>query len=134
MAIERRELGLWVMRRGAAVLFWPTFATVVWGELSPDAGHPWHLWDKLLHFAAYGTLGFLGVLALMGRLTLPMVCALSFTGGLLELAQSAVGRDASLLDAIANTLGATAGALAGCGLLWLLGAGDTSAAKVSRSS
>jgi VanZ family protein len=107
------------MRRGAAVLFWPTLATVAWGELAPNVGHPWHLWDKLLHFSAYGILGFLAAFALAGRRIIPIVSALAIMGGLLEIAQGAVGRDASLLDAAANTLGAAAGALAGYSL-WLL--------------
>lgn len=73
-----------------------------------------HLWDKLLHLAEYLLLGFLWAAAVRGsirrRLLLGWLAAGLF-GLTDELHQSFVpGRDASLLDWIADALGSGLGA------------------------
>jgi VanZ family protein len=101
-----RLLSLW--------LFWPGVAVVVWGELTP---HPPHLegifaWDKVDHFTAYFGLAAMAtmVTGLRPRL-IWLIGGLILFSGTLELAQALTGRDAEILDFIANSLGALSGAL-----------------------
>ena len=101
-------------RRAALILFWPAVAVVVWGELSPSAGDPFELWDKLLHFTAYFGLAGIATVGLGGgRRALWAALGLAFLGGGLELVQGLVGRDMSFYDEIANTLGVMTGTLIG---------------------
>ncbi|HWA04848.1 MAG TPA: VanZ family protein [Rhizomicrobium sp.] len=98
-------------------LFWPALALVIWGELTPHPpalGEP----DKVLHFVAYFGLAAIAALALRKRRAIAAaVLALVFLGGMLEVVQGLVGRDAEWLDEAANTAGAIAGA--GLALLFL---------------
>jgi len=103
------------LHRLAVLLFWPAVVLVTWGELTPSPPHlETHVWDKLLHFTAYFGLAGLAALSLKSRRTLVYaVLGLIAFGGLLEIAQGMTGRDADLLDEVANTLGAILGAFAG---------------------
>ena len=67
--------------------------------------------DKIKHFLAYGTLAMLVSLALGRDRTIVAFMLCVFYGVGLEIAQhtATTGRDASLLDAVANTLGAGLG-------------------------
>ena len=103
------------------VLFWPGLALVIWGELTP---HPpaWtaHVWDKALHFVAYfGLSAMLTLLLGLKRLTLVALLGLVLLGGTLEILQGYTGRDPDPFDEIANTIGATAGALVALGFMLL---------------
>jgi VanZ family protein len=106
--------------RLAFVLFWPALALVVWGELTP---HPptMHAPDKLLHFTAYFGLAGIATVALQ-RIprVLTAFLALVLLGGALEIGQAFTGRDAEILDEVANALGATLGMLSGLGFLQLV--------------
>jgi VanZ family protein len=100
----------WVRRAGAWP-FWPALAVVAWGELTP---HPPKLadllWDKAEHFIAYFGLTLLASLAWGLRRSLVWVFfAMVALGGVLEILQSFVGRDAEWGDFFANDLGALAG-------------------------
>ena len=103
------------LHRLAVWLFWPAVVVVTWGELTPSPPHlETHVWDKLLHFSAYFGLAGLAALSLKSRrILLYAVLALIAFGGLLEIVQGLTGRDADLLDEVANTLGAILGALTG---------------------
>lgn len=110
------------LHRLAMLLFWPAIVLVTWGELTPSPPHlETHVWDKLLHFTAYFGLAGLAALSLKSRRTLVYaVLGLIAFGGLLEIVQGMTGRDADLLDEVANTLGAILGAFAGLILLRLV--------------
>jgi VanZ family protein len=111
--LTRETVMVW-SRRAALVLFWPAVTVVIWGELSPSAGDPFDLWDKLLHFTAYFGLAGIATVALGGgRRALWAAFGLIFLGGALEIIQGMVGRDMSLYDEIANSLGVGCGALIG---------------------
>lgn len=108
-------------RLSAIMLFWPALALVVWGELSPSAGDPFGLWDKLLHFTAYFGLAAIAAVALASRRrTVWAALGLIALGGVLEIVQGMVGRDMSLYDELANSLGVVAGVLAARAYLYLL--------------
>jgi hypothetical protein len=102
----------------ARYLFFPATCVVVWGELRtvdqvflPDAN------DKILHFIAYFGLSGLATVSLDGRRSVfYAMAALIFMGGALEIIQGMVGRDAELMDEVANTLGVLLGA--GVGYVW----------------
>jgi VanZ family protein len=94
----------------AAVLFPPAWAAVIGGELEGRHGQPL-MWDKLLHFIAYFGLSVLLTLILQPRRKVLLgMLALVAMGGALEIVQGLIGRDASFLDELANTLGVIAGA------------------------
>ena len=106
-------------RQFARCIFLPALAVVVWGELMPSTHGPPVIWDKLEHFTAYFGLAGIATVAL-GRLR-PSVWAamgLASFGGILEIVQSFVGRDAEWGDEFANIVGVCAGVAAG----WLSGA------------
>ncbi|MBU6443724.1 MAG: VanZ family protein [Alphaproteobacteria bacterium] len=112
----------------AVWLFWPAVAVVAWGELSPGGGSVFHIWDKALHFTAYFGLAGIAFVALWAsravswrRLFWPAV-GLVVLGGALEIVQGTVGRDVSVWDEVANTLGVGAGNLAGWAFVTLFGA------------
>ena len=110
-----------ILRRAAAWLFPVALAVVVWGELKPSAHGP-EGWDKVLHFMAYFGLAGLATVA-FGRLrpALWAGLALAVFGGVLEIVQSFVGRDAEWGDELANIVGVGAGLAAGLILLRLVG-------------
>jgi VanZ family protein len=96
-----------------AVLFWPVLAFVLWGELAPDVPDELHfINDKLLHFGAYFVLGAMagGAVRKRGRVKW-VILGLILVGAVMELLQAQVGRDASVYDQVANSIGAIAGAL-----------------------
>jgi VanZ family protein len=104
------------------LLFWPGVMLIAWGELTP---HPPQLsgplgWDKADHFIAYFGLASMAalVIGLRPRLTWAILGVI-FLSGALEILQSFTGRDAELLDFLANSLGAIAGTLAGALFLLL---------------
>ncbi len=109
-------------RLSAVMLFWPALGLVVWGELVRHGGDPFHIWDKLLHFTAYfGLMGIAGVALGGRRRVLWAALGLIVLGGALEIIQGMVGRDMSLYDEFANTLGVLTGLAAAAGYLRLLG-------------
>ncbi len=90
-------------------------------SLLPLAVHGYHGSDKVLHALGYAGMaagavtfcrdpGRLALLALLG----------AALGGLVEIAQAYVGRDAEWLDALANFAGATAGYLVALTALFVL--------------
>jgi VanZ family protein len=109
-----RLLSLW--------LFWPGVALVVWGELTPSPPHLSGIldWDKLDHFTAYFGLAAMAtmVTGLRPRLVW-LIGGLILFGAALELAQALTGRDAEILDFVANSLGALSGTLAAATILLL---------------
>jgi VanZ family protein len=108
-------------RRAAAILFWPALALVIWGELTSHAVPvETHIWDKLLHFTAYFGLALIAAFARRSNRALILtVLALVVLGGLLEIVQGMVGRDADIKDEIANTIGAVTGGALGWAFLRL---------------
>jgi len=110
------------LHRVAMWLFWPAVILVTWGELTPSPPHlETHVWDKLLHFTAYFGLAGMAAWSLKSRRTLVLaVLGLIVFGGLLEIVQGMTGRDADVLDEVANSLGAVLGASTGLLLMWLV--------------
>jgi VanZ family protein len=108
-------------------LFWPGVALIAWGELTP---HPPELpggilsWDKADHFIAYFGLSVMAtlVLGLRPRLVSAILGVILLSGAL-EILQAFTGRDAELLDFVANTLGALTGTAVGAAFLFLLQGG-----------
>jgi VanZ family protein len=108
-----------ILRRAAAWLFPLALAVVVWGELKPSHHGPEGL-DKLLHFIAYfGLAGIASVALGRTRPALWAALALAAFGGVLEIVQSFVGRDAEWGDELANIIGVFVGVAVGLGLLRL---------------
>jgi len=101
--------------RASAVLFPLAWAGVVGGELGRAQGEPM-IWDKALHLGAYFILAALVSLSLKNANRLLALFALVVMGAVLEVVQGLIGRDASLYDELANTLGVVAGGIAG----WLV--------------
>jgi VanZ family protein len=112
-----------LLRRLSVWLFWPGLLVVIWGELKPGTSSPdIHLWDKLLHFTAYFGLALMATLAMRARRPIAWVVFwIIVFGGVLEIVQSFVGRDAEVLDEVANTMGALTGWALGWGLFILHG-------------
>jgi VanZ family protein len=109
-----RVLSLW--------LFWPGVALIAWGELTP---HPPHLegpldWDKADHFIAYFGLASMAtmILGLRPRLV-AAIAGVILLSGALEILQAFTGRDAEVLDFLANSLGALLGTLIAATILLL---------------
>jgi VanZ family protein len=99
------------LRRASLWLFWPAVALIIWGELAPNPPALIEgLWDKAEHFIAYFGLAVMATLALgLRRLLAWAIFGIINLGGALEVAQHFVGRDAEVMDMIANTLGVVAG-------------------------
>lgn len=110
------------VRRILAWLFWPASALVIWGELRSHAENlEMQVWDKVLHFTAYFGLAVIATVALRAsRMTLWVLSGLVVLGGMLEVVQGMVGRDADIHDEIANALGVLIGGLLGWGVITLL--------------
>jgi VanZ family protein len=97
--------------RAAAIFFLPAWSAVVGGELG-HGGAGINLWDKAMHFSAYFILALLVSVALAGRRTMIWaLLGLVAMGGALEILQGFIGRDCSIYDELANTLGVVTGAL-----------------------
>jgi VanZ family protein len=95
---------------------------VVWGELTP---HPpaMETSDKLLHILAYFGLAGLASTALRYRRAVILAAlGLIAFGGVLEILQMFTGRDAELMDEVANGIGVLSGTCAGLLFLRLVGA------------
>jgi VanZ family protein len=108
-------------RRFARWIFVPALAVVVWGELKPSTHGPDVIWDKLLHFTAYFGLAGIATVALgRQKASLWAAFALAVFGGILEIVQSFVGRDAEWGDEIANVLGAGVGLAAAWASVWVV--------------
>ena len=106
------------IKRAAFWLLWPAAALVIWGELAPAPELPSiGLWDKLEHFTAYFGLALMSVLGWSGRRAPRIFFSVILLGGVLEILQAHVGRDAEWGDMLANTLGALTGTLLALGLL-----------------
>ncbi|OAI45034.1 hypothetical protein AYO42_03625 [Rhizomicrobium sp. SCGC AG-212-E05] len=106
------------LRLAARWLFWPAALVVCWGELTPNPPDiSTSQWDKVQHFTAYFGLALLATLA-WGRRgwLLRILLSVIALGGLLEILQGFVGRDAAWLDQLANTVGALLGM--GWALAW----------------
>lgn len=118
------QFAAWFLRfshRAAQWLVAPALAIVVWGELTPQPPELFNVWDKLLHFIAYFGLAGISLVALKpGRSAVYAVAALILIGGILEIVQGMVGRDASWGDELANTLGAVTGCFLGWAIVHLL--------------
>jgi len=102
------------LTRLAMALFWVFLAVVAWGELGPG-GIGFNIWDKLQHFGAYALLAGLMTVSLEARRwwwPWSLLVLVAYGAGL-EVLQGMVGRDMSLNDEIANTLGVVAGGAAG---------------------
>ena len=109
-----RVLSLW--------LFWPSVALIAWGELTPLPPHLSGLlsWDKADHFIAYFGLASMATLILGLRPRLAWaILGVILLSGVLEILQAFAGRDAEVLDFVANSLGAMTGTLAGVAFLLL---------------
>jgi VanZ family protein len=103
-----RLLSLW--------LFWPGVLLIAWGELTPNPPQMGGVfgWDKAEHFIAYFGLASMASLAIGFRRRLGWaILGVVLLGGALEVVQYFAGRDAELMDFVANTLGALTGTLAG---------------------
>ena len=115
-------------RLSAVWLFWPALAVVIWGELAPGGGISLHIWDKALHFTAYFGLAGIAFVALWAtratrwRKVLWPAIGLMVLGAVLEIVQGYVGRDMSIWDEVANTMGVGAGNLAGWAYVSFFGA------------
>ena len=98
----------------------PAYALVIaWLSLTPATGDG-ALWDKALHFCAYGGFALLTLPWSRGHASRLLFWGLGVFvySGLLEVAQSAVpGRSMDGLDMVANGLGIAAGLCCGWALL-----------------
>ncbi len=105
------------------ILFWPSVALIVWGELRPVPPETEiHLWDKALHFTAYFGLAAMATMVLQtGPRLAWAVLGVIALGGVLEILQLLTGRDAEWADMLANALGALSGLGVALGLLALVG-------------
>lgn len=99
------------MRRAGLWLFWPAVLVVAWGELTPHPPSEASLVpDKVEHFVAYFGLALLATLAWGLKRSLWLVLlAVILLGGVLEILQDFMGRDAEWLDQAVNIVGALLG-------------------------
>ncbi len=105
-------------RLAVAVLFWPSLALVIWASLVALEVPPFDLGltyqDLVAHIGAYGALAAMASMALHSRKnSIKAVFGLILLGAALEILQLFTSREASLLDAIANTAGALCGGFLG---------------------
>ncbi|HVZ27953.1 MAG TPA: VanZ family protein [Rhizomicrobium sp.] len=109
--MSNRASVLKLLHQASLWLFWPVMALIVWGELRPSPPPLInHMWDKAEHFTAYFVLAAMATFALgLGRRLAYSIFGILLLGAVLEVAQRYTGRDPSLLDLIANTLGVMAG-------------------------
>lgn len=100
-----------------AAAFVLTAAAILWFSLKPMPGQSTSHIDKLEHFTAYAGLTLLGFLAL-GRSSARLVAIVLLFGVGVEIAQALMptGRTGSVLDALANTAGAS---LVWAGWAWM---------------
>lgn len=123
MTEHQKFAALWRSRikRASFWMFWPAALVVTWGELlAPQQPElpSFLLWDKAQHFTAYFGLALLATLGWGRRIRATVILgAVLLLGGVLEILQAYVGRDAQWLDMAANTVGAVIGL--GLGFLML---------------
>jgi VanZ family protein len=101
-------------RIASGILFYPAAVVVIWGELTPAPPSAIaNIYDKLLHFIAYFGLAWLAAAAVRNRaLAVRAGLALVVLGGVLEIVQGLTGRDMSVYDELANTIGVLVGGFA----------------------
>jgi len=101
-------------RMAASLLFYPALVVVIWGELTPaPPAAIEHICDKALHFIAYFGLAWLAGVAVIRRATaIRAFVGLILLGGILEIVQGFTGRDMSVYDEVANTIGILVGGFA----------------------
>ncbi|PWC42156.1 hypothetical protein TSO221_22470 [Azospirillum sp. TSO22-1] len=88
-------------------------AFAFWAALQPGLEPPGHGIDKLVHAGVFAVLGGLALAAAPDRRSLLLALAgLAALGGMIEVVQGMVGRDASLSDLTGDVLGIAAGAWA----------------------
>ena len=94
-----------------SLLIYALLVSVV--SLLPGSGASYGQVDKVGHFSAYAGMAVLAMMSFKGRISrLAALLGAIGLGVLLEWGQSFIpGRDMSLLDGAANTLGVLAGAL-----------------------
>jgi VanZ family protein len=115
MTEHQKFAALWRgrIKRAAFWLFWPALVVVAWGELAgpPQEDFPsFLLWDKAQHFTAYFGLALLATLGWGRRIRARVILgAVLLLGGVLEILQAYVGRDAQWADMAANSIGAVTG-------------------------
>ena len=97
-----------------AIFFYPALLLVIWGELTPLPQPELEgVTDKTLHFIAYFGLSAMAAAALKSRRAAVRAgLGLIVLGGVLEIVQGFTGRDMSLYDEVANTLGVLVGGFA----------------------
>lgn len=108
MTLDRRQYR--ALAVGVAVLI--LAVSLIPGSGMPDTGHV----DKLLHAAGYAVLAWLGARGLPATSrtdALGILVAVVLFGAGVELLQPLVGRNASVLDAMADLVGAVAGVASG---------------------
>lgn len=106
------------IRRAAAVIAVLLALLIAYFSLVPPGETPApQISDKLRHFGAYAMLAIPTAMWLAPRRIMPAVIV-AVWGIAMEIAQglAGTGREASLSDALANTLGACAGVL----LIWIV--------------
>jgi VanZ family protein len=113
--ILRRPL-LHAARVADIVLFYPTLALVIWGELTSRRYAALDLMvqagDKVMHFMAYFVLAAMAAAALkVRRRVYAASLALALLGAILEVVQGFTGREMSLYDQVANLCGIILGGL-----------------------
>lgn len=116
----------------ARFLFLPAVLVVIWGQLQHGPLPPGPQFsDKLMHFTAYFGLAAMATVALDGtRKIYYAALVLIAMGGLMEIVQGMTGRDAELMDEVANACGVIAGVAAG--LAWTTMTGARLAARYMR--
>jgi VanZ family protein len=100
---QRKRLG----RRALRISFFAGLFALLCGTLAPVAIRVPLLSDKIEHFLAFLVLALLGLGAFGRKNVVALALALAAIGGLIEVLQgsSFVGRDAELLDWIADLAG-----------------------------
>lgn len=100
---------------------WILVAADLFLSLTPggDSNDALRLYDKLVHFVGYAALTFVFLSAGVWRpgrgfgrwhgAAAPTVFAIVAFGALVEMLQAVMGRDAQLLDAVANSIGVIVG-------------------------
>ena len=107
-----------LIRRAAAIIAALLALLIAYFSLVPPGETPApQISDKIRHFGAYAMLAIPTAMWLAPRRIVPAV-VVAIWGIAMEIAQglAGTGREASLIDALANTLGACAGVL----LVWII--------------
>jgi len=113
---------LLTLGRSARLVFIALLAFTLYMAFRPSAPSNDLLgWDKADHFVAYFGLAAMATLVIGFKPRLKWaILGVIFLSGALEILQAFTGRDAEMLDFVANSLGALTGWGAGAGFLLLL--------------